>query len=66
MGQDTLDPNTAVDIDFSKSEDTCKWDLKAVYDDGDSAVWGNIDLCSISSITLFYNANTDTTSAQYK
>ncbi|WP_066798810.1 hypothetical protein [Sphingomonas soli] len=66
MGGDELEPNTSVDIDFSRSEDTCKWDLKAVYDDGTSAVWYNIDLCKISSITMFYNANTNVTSAKYE
>lgn len=66
LGQDSLEPNSSVDIDFSKSEDTCKWDLKAVYDDGTNAVWKNIDLCSISTITMFYNANTNVTSAKYE
>lgn len=66
MGEDALITDTSVEIDFSKSEDTCKWDLKAVYDDGTSAVWYNIDLCKISSITMFYNPETDKTSARYE
>lgn len=66
MGEDTLEPNKFVDIDFSKSEDTCKWDLKAVYDDETTAVWRNVNLCEVSAITLFYNANTDVTSAKYE
>lgn len=66
MGSDELATNTSVNIDFSRSEDTCKWDLKAVYDDGTNAVWKNIDLCKISTITMFYNANTDVTSAKYE
>jgi hypothetical protein len=66
MGDDTLEPNTFVNIDFSRSEDTCIWDLKAVYDDATTAVWRNIDLCKISTISLFYNANTNVTSAKYE
>ncbi|RYD51665.1 MAG: argininosuccinate lyase [Sphingomonadales bacterium] len=66
MGDDALAPNTSVNVDFSRSEDTCKWDLKAVYDDGTNAVWKNIDLCKISTITMFYNAETDVTSAKYE
>ena len=66
MGEDALLTNTSVNIDFSRSEDTCKWDLKAVYDDGTNAVWKNIDLCKISTITMFYNADTDVTSAKYE
>ena len=66
MGDDTLETDTSVNIDFSKSADTCKWDLKAVYDDKTSAVWRNVNLCKISSISLFYNAETDVTSAKYQ
>jgi hypothetical protein len=66
LGKDTLETNTSFDVDMSSSADTCKWDLRAVYDDKSAAKWRNIDLCKISSITLFYNAKTDVTSAKYK
>lgn len=66
MGDDQLETDTSVDIDFSKSEDTCKWDMRAVYDDKTTAVWRNIDLCKISTISLFYNAKTNVTSARYQ
>lgn len=48
MGEDALETDTSVSVDFSRSVDTGKWDLKAVYDDGTNAVWKNIDLCKIS------------------
>lgn len=66
LGKDTLDTNTSFDIDMSQSADTCKWDLRAVYEDKSAAKWRNIDLCKISSITLYYNAKTNVTSAKYK
>jgi hypothetical protein len=66
MGDQTLETDTSLNEDFSRSADTCKWDLKAVYDDKTSAVWHNIDLCKISTISLFYNADTDVTSAKYQ
>jgi hypothetical protein len=66
MGSQTLETGTSVDVDFSRSEDTCMWDLKAVYDDATSAVWHNINLCKISTISLFYNAQTNVTSARYQ
>jgi hypothetical protein len=66
MGDQTLETGTSVDIDFSRSADTCKWDLKAVYDDKTSAVWHNVNLCKISTISLFYNAETDVTTARYE
>lgn len=66
MGDDQLETDTSVNVDFSKSVDTCKWDMRAVYDDKTAAVWRNIDLCKISTISLFYNADTNVTSARYK
>ena len=66
MTGDVLETDSMVNIDFSRSEDTCKWDLRAVYEDETVAIWRNIDLCKISTITLFYNADTDVTSAKYE
>ena len=65
MGDQTLETGTSVNVDMSESVDTCRWDLKAVYDDKTSAIWKNVNLCKISSISLFYNADTDVTSAKY-
>lgn len=66
MGADALETDDQVNIDMSRSDETCKWDLRAVYDDETTAVWRNIDLCRISTITLFYNDKTDVTSARYR
>lgn len=64
LGQDTLDDQTTVDIKFSRGEDTCRWDLKVIYDDETTAEWAALDLCTVSKVTIFYNAKTDTTSAK--
>jgi hypothetical protein len=67
MGQDVLDDGGSVDINFHRSEHACKWDLKVVYKvDNTSAEWSDFDLCSVSKITIHYNANNDTTSATYE
>jgi hypothetical protein len=67
MGQDVLDDRGSVDISFHRSEKTCHWDLKVVYKvDSTSAEWHDFDLCSVSKITIHYNADTDTTSATYE
>ncbi|WP_212611901.1 hypothetical protein [Sphingomonas baiyangensis] len=66
MGDDVLPSGRSVDIDFSRSEETCVWDMKAVYDDDTNAVWRKINLCEISAISLFYNENTGVTSARYE
>lgn len=63
MGKDVLAAGDHVDISFSSAEDQCMWDLMAVYDDGEEAVWHNLNLCSISQVTLFYNAGDGSTHA---
>ena len=66
LGQDTLGDSVGVNIRFSRGVKTCKWDLKVTYSVDDSdAVWKNIDLCKIESVTIKYNKNTDTTSAAF-
>jgi hypothetical protein len=67
LGKDTLANGSPVDITFSRSEDTCKWDLKVVYTiDNTSAEWTAFDLCKVSKITIFYDHGKDETSAEYE
>lgn len=64
LGKDLLEDGDAWDIRFERGDKTCKWDLKVVYaDDDSSAVWKNIDLCTVEKITIRYNRKSDTTSA---
>jgi len=66
LGQDTLDDGQAVNVHFSPKTKTCKWDLKVTYSDDDSsAVWHDIDLCSVEKITIKYNRKADQTSASF-
>ncbi|HQS10012.1 MAG: argininosuccinate lyase [Rhizobiales bacterium 24-66-13] len=66
LGKDVLEDGDTWTIKFNRSTNACKWDLKVVYDDDDStAVWKNIDLCSVSKITIRYNRKSDTTSATF-
>lgn len=58
---DILPDGNDVRIDFRRAADTCDWDLKVVYDDGDEAVWDNLDLCEDWHFELFYNARTGDT-----
>jgi hypothetical protein len=67
MGRDTLANGSTVDIHFNRASRTCTWDLKVVYTvDDSSAVWHDIDLCSVSKITIRYNKNSDKTTASYE
>ena len=56
LGQDALASGDWVDIEFDNAEEQCFWDLMAVYGDGEEAIWGGIDLCSLERITLYYNS----------
>ena len=67
MGQDTLANGDTVAIKFHRSVKTCEWDLKVVYTiDNSSAVWHDIDLCTVEKITIRYNKDTDKTTASYE
>jgi len=64
LGRDVLAEGERTEITFSRGTDTCKWDLKVVYeDDNSSAEWGNLNLCDISVVTLKYNRKSGETSA---
>ena len=65
LGKDVLNDGDEWMIRFQRSQKTCKWDLKVVYADDDSAAyWKNIDLCKVGKITVHYNRKSDTTSAE--
>jgi hypothetical protein len=66
LGDSELGDGVQTTIRFKRAGKNCKWDLKVVYSDDDSsAVWNNIDLCSISKITIRYNRKNDQTSALF-
>jgi hypothetical protein len=66
LGEGILHDDESRLVRFHRAGKTCIWDLKVVYADDDStAVWGNIDLCKVSKITIRYNRKTDTTSAVF-
>lgn len=66
LGRDQLADGESVDITFSRSEKSCKWDVKVVYDDEESAEWEGFDLCTVSTIRIFYDRKKDNTWAEYE
>lgn len=54
LGRDVLKNGERVDIQFSRGENTCKWDLKMVDEDDDEGIWKNLDLCKINEITIMW------------
>ena len=65
LGRDELAHGEEFEISFSRSEKSCIWDLKVVYDDGEPAEWSNFNLCEVSTIKIFYDRKRDTTWAEY-
>lgn len=67
LGKDVLNDGDEWEIKFSRATKTCKWDLKVVYaDDNSAAYWKAIDLCKVAKITIRYNRKSDTTSAEFE
>jgi hypothetical protein len=66
LGDQVAGDGQVVNVHFSPKAHTCHWDLKVTYTDDDSnAVWGNIDLCTVEKITIFYDRKTDVTKAVF-
>jgi hypothetical protein len=62
MGKDALEDGEKVDIVFPHGDGKCKFDIKVKYKDGDTAEWGDVDLCEYSAITLHWDGkNTSAT-----
>ena len=64
MGADVLGDGEEVDILFAPGQGACNHDLMVIYDDGERAVWSPLNLCEISSVTLYYNRRTGETWAE--
>ena len=60
MGKDVLKNNESVDIEFSRKETTCSWDLKIVDEDDDPVEWTKLNLCTANEITLKYEGKRPT------
>jgi hypothetical protein len=65
MTDDILADGTGVAINFVGDHDSCLWDLKVDWtEDYPSTVWTGLNLCSISTVTLKYNRDSDVTTAE--
>jgi hypothetical protein len=69
MGKDMLANGEEVDIIFSTDEVAAKWDIYVTWDGYESdedVFWIGFDLSKISIITLYYDAKTNKTWAEYE
>ena len=51
LGSDVLPSGSSVNINFNDNTGYCKFDFKAVFDDGDVLIKKNINICEIGSFT---------------
>jgi len=63
LGTGQLHDGNKVDITFNDGTTSCNFDLKVVYDDDDTAVWSNVNLCDLSKIHLHYDKKAGVTRA---
>jgi hypothetical protein len=63
MGSGQLEDGKKVDVSFNEGGRGCNYDLKVVYDDEDTAEWGNVNLCELSKIHLHWDKKAGTTTA---
>lgn len=52
LGQDVLENNQQVKINFAPDAKKCMYDLKVQTDSDDELIWEEIDLCKASKVTL--------------
>ena len=52
LGRDTLANGESASITFPHSETACNFDIKATYDDNDTTDARNVNLCTLTTVTL--------------
>ena len=52
LGDVTLAPQEAIDVNFDDGTDYCNFDFKAVYADGSDAILQNVDVCEVSGVSI--------------
>lgn len=61
----TLENGETLEVTFTSDNTAKKWDLRIVFADGsDPVYWKGYNLTEVSKLTLFYNHDTDVTSAK--
>ncbi len=61
LGQGVLQHQRTLNVRFGRNTRECNWDIRVVYDDGDTSEFRGVDLCSVSRVTLFWNRQANQT-----
>ena len=60
---DTLENGEHVDIAVEKTARGCLYDLKAIYEDGNTSEWAKVNLCEAGRIAIYWDRQAGTTRA---
>lgn len=52
LGGDVLESGHIVNVNFDDGSGYCKYDLKAVFEDGDSVIKRNVNVCEVGTWTI--------------
>jgi len=52
LGQDVLPSGYSVVVNFDDRSGYCKFDFRAVFDDGDEVIQNNVNVCEIGRFTF--------------
>ena len=55
MGPNAIADGASVDITFAHGGSACMFDIKVVYEDKDTAEFGNVNLCQYEKISLSWD-----------
>jgi hypothetical protein len=61
LGEGVLANQRSLNVRFGRNTQACQWDIKVVYDDGDTSEFRGVDLCRVSKVTLFWNRQANQT-----
>ena len=64
LGEDVLEDGNRVKIRFDKDEESCLFDIRVAYTDGETADWHGINLCEVSVVGLKYDRKDGSTWAE--
>jgi hypothetical protein len=64
LGVDVLPDGDSVEVGFDREEDSELWDLKVSDSEGNSLLWGRLNLLRISELTLRYDNGQPTAMAR--
>ncbi len=58
MARDTLFAGESVRVSFDRDTAVCRWNVLVKYRDDTRAVWNDLDLCSLTRFSLFWDPRT--------